>query len=301
MDDDGMEKLSLHFRALMDCVRNRDGVARPKEQQRLLIDQLRNALDRAVNSMDDALDANALTFIAGSFIVDSCLYRGPTTEVLKLRHRDLANLYVLKTLRLEFAAHTSYAMLLRREAEIGLSLRDPYIVETSALLRLADGRPALLQPWSGEPLSQAVANANFGSHDIRTLMASLLRALAHLHEHNYVHCDITPSNIMITKGKGNNLKLGDFGLTLQVGETHTDLGLTSAFSVDYAAPEQTPLQLAHPTMDIYSAGRVLQRLLAASPDQDNSALESFARHLCSERPENRPQTAQLALTLLDQI
>lgn len=298
---DDMDGLIAHFSALMDYVRTSDGAARPLDQQQLLIDQLRKTLDRVAHGIETATDVSTPAFVAGTFAIHSLLYRGASYEVLKLQHRDLKSFHVLKTVRADQAAVPSSTFLLRREAEIGLALRDPYLVETNALLRLSDGRPGLLQPWSGESLSTLMRQQAFTVQDIKAIMQSLLLALMSLHRHGYVHCDISPSNIFIERAENFTLRLGDFGIALKTGQTHADLDLAAAYAPDYHAPEQSPEQPAHPSQDIYSAGRVLQHLLSLSTTDNASDLAKLGDVLCAPMSMDRPQTADRALALLQPL
>ncbi|WP_175577310.1 serine/threonine protein kinase [Rhizobium oryziradicis] len=299
--DEG-DELTARFAALMACVRHQNGDMRPLGQQKILIDQLRNTLDRAASGMEPMLQSAEPGFIAGTFAVETRLYRGAHHDILKLRHRDLASLHVLKTLRQDQPIAPSRAALLRREAEIGLCFRDPHLVETTALLRLADGRPAILQPWGGEPLSsrltQSTSDQSRDVASITAIMGGLLQALHRLHEHGYVHCDVKPSNIFLLPGAAPHLSLGDFGIALKIGETHAALDLKAAYSENYCAPEQAPDRPAHPTMDIYSAGRILHQLLTVTHDQRVGELAHFAKDLCARNPEDRPQSADIALAEL---
>ncbi|WP_190236851.1 protein kinase domain-containing protein [Allorhizobium terrae] len=299
------DELTARFAALMACVRHQNGDMRPLVQQKILIDQLRNALDRAASGMEPMVDSGEPGFIAGTFAVENRLYRGAHFDVLKLRHRDLASLHVLKTLRQDQPIAPSRAALLRREAEIGLCFRDPHLVETTALLRLADGRPAILQPWRGEPLSSRLtelsADRPLDVSSITVMLSELLLALHRLHQHGYVHCDVKPSNIFLSPGAAPHLSLGDFGIALKMGETHAALELKAAYSQEYCAPEQAPDRPAHPTMDIYSAGRVLQHLLMAANQPIADELTQFANELCAQNPADRPQSAEIALAELKRI
>lgn len=47
-----------------------------------------------------------------------------------------------------------------------------------------------------------------------TYLCDMLSALDHLHAHGFVHMDIKPANIFITKS--GRLKLGDFGLLIKL-------------------------------------------------------------------------------------
>lgn len=302
--DDG-DELTARFAALMEYVLHQNGAMRPLVQQKILIDQLRNALDRAASGMEPMLESSEPGFVAGTFAVETRLYRGAHHDVLALRHRDLASLHVLKTLRQDQPIAPSRAALLRREAEIGLCFRDPYLVETTALLRLADGRPAILQPWRGEPLSSRLSGPTpdrpLDVSTITAMIAELLLALQRFHELGYVHCDVKPSNIFLSPDAAPRLSLGDFGIALKMGETHAALDLKAAYSQEYCAPEQTPDRPAHPTMDIYSAGRILQQLLMADNQPISPALMPFADNLCAQNPADRPKSADVALAELKRI
>lgn len=299
--EDNMDELIARFSALMDYVRHDEGRLRPLDHQQLLIDQLRNRLDRVAHGIETAIDVGSSSFIAGTFAVDCLLYQGDCHEVLKLRHRDLASFHVLKTVRADQAAVPSRVFLLCREAEIGLHLRDPHLVETSALLRLSDGRPGLLQPWSGEPLSSLALQTALSAQDIKAIVQNVLLGLAGLHRHGYVHCDVSPSNIFMTRAENITARLGDFGIALKTGQTHAELGLKAAYAPDYSAPEQTPAQAAHPTLDIYGAGRVLQKLLAKSNIDNTHDLAKFSNIMCAPMPMDRPQTAEKALAVLQPL
>ncbi|PWA16667.1 hypothetical protein CCH79_00017483, partial [Gambusia affinis] len=48
-------------------------------------------------------------------------------------------------------------------------------------------------------------------------LCDLLSALKHLHSHGFVHLDLKPANVLITDS--GRLKLGDFGLLLEVNQT----------------------------------------------------------------------------------
>ncbi|XP_069547751.1 membrane-associated tyrosine- and threonine-specific cdc2-inhibitory kinase [Brachyistius frenatus] len=51
-------------------------------------------------------------------------------------------------------------------------------------------------------------------------LCDLLSALQHLHSHGFVHLDLKPANVLITES--GRLKLGDFGLLLELKHTSTE-------------------------------------------------------------------------------
>ncbi|WP_429923187.1 protein kinase domain-containing protein [Agrobacterium vitis] len=293
---DGFSEVAARFNALMQAVRGHVGTPHNDGEQRLLIDQLRNALDRRAETLAPSDPA----FIAGTFAVENLLYEGSHSRVLKLRHRDLGTAYVLKTLTTDGASSASQANLLVREARIGLDLHHPSLVGTSMLLRLADGGPGLIQPWAGYSLRENLEREGEPYLDVAQVMHDLLTALAALHDHGLVHGDVTPSNIILDPQR-RIARLADFGLTIECGARWADLGLAEVGSPEYCAPEQSASSKAATAIDLYGAGRVLLRMLDTVPQGQNADLAQLADHLCNIDPGNRPETAKEALANLSRI
>ncbi|MGV2129181.1 protein kinase domain-containing protein [Agrobacterium vitis] len=293
---DGFSEVAARFNALMQAVRGHVGTPHNDGEQRLLIDQLRNALDRRAETLAPSDPA----FIAGTFAVENLLYEGSHSRVLKLRHRDLGTAYVLKTLTTDGASSASQANLLVREARIGLDLHHPSLVGTSMLLRLADGGPGLIQPWAGYSLRENLEREGEPYLDVAQVMHDLLTALAALHDHGLVHGDVTPSNIILDPQR-RIARLADFGLTIVCGARWADLGLAEVGSPEYCAPEQSASSKAATAIDLYGAGRVLLRMLDTVPQGQNADLAQLADHLCNIDPGNRPETAKEALANLSRI
>ncbi|MEO8180598.1 MAG: serine/threonine-protein kinase [Deltaproteobacteria bacterium] len=81
----------------------------------------------------------------------------------------------------------------------------------------------------------------------------LVRAVAALHDAGLIHCDIKPSNILITEA--GRLVLLDFGLSAPLqGQQHK---ATFSGTLAYAAPEQLWGEPLTPATDWYSVGGVL--------------------------------------------
>ena len=98
------------------------------------------------------------------------------------------------------------------------------------------------------------------------IAAQLCEALKHAHGMGVIHCDIKPSNILISSTTDGvpNIKLADFGLAklLKDSAAVTSTGMAVG-TLQFMSPEQlTRREKFGFTSDIYSVGIVLYRLLA---------------------------------------
>ena len=112
------------------------------------------------------------------------------------------------------------------------------------------------------------------------LFLDVLAAVAHAHSHLIVHRDLKPSNILVTDD--GRVKLLDFGVAGllptdgAVAASPLTIEAGSAFTPEYAAPEQLLNQTVTTATDVYALGLVLFVLLAGRhprADGGESALQ----------------------------
>ena len=85
----------------------------------------------------------------------------------------------------------------------------------------------------------------------------ICQAISHCQKRDIIHCDIKPDNIFISQN--GDYKLGNFGFTGTLSRTN---GSTTSFDADdYMAPEMLLQKGYDSTVDIYSLGIVLYKLL----------------------------------------
>lgn len=119
------------------------------------------------------------------------------------------------------------------------------------------------------------------------LVRSLARAVHHAHERGVLHCDLTPSNILLrgANGDSGNLRdfsavVTDFGLARLIDD---DPALTQTFQVagtpHYMAPEQARGDRRNLTArtDVYSLGVLLYELLVGNPPFQSDSSDILSR------------------------
>jgi type VI secretion system protein ImpN len=301
-----LEEIASHFSSLLHVLTHDAKGERPSDMRDMLIDRLRDALDRRL----PRLSSDNTAFIAGSFLLEDTIDRRERTEISRLRHRDLGTLHALKTVIADRADDAVARRLLLREARIGMALRHPRLVQTQMALRLTDGRPAIIMEWAGEPLSQRLSAGSVSTRDCLEAMRGLLSGLQAIHGAGYVHCDISPGNLLLSPGNlllpggdVSGLKIADFGVALEQGGHYRDLEIKIAGTLPFMAPEQADDAAADPRSDLYSAGRVLSALLERCEEKGRHVEEigALAGHLSERNPSLRPASAQVALDLLDKL
>ncbi len=127
---------------------------------------------------------------------------------------------------------------------------------------------------------------------LRKIFLHLLDAMAHMHRHGILHCDLKPANILF-RFKGNihrgedtywrvELKVTDFGLVQLLGEQEFRTSVDTAIrlrqegqgsgsdtdslllSYDYMSPQQRDGEPTSVQTDIYAMGLMLYRLLVGA-------------------------------------
>ena len=81
-------------------------------------------------------------------------------------------------------------------------------------------------------------------------------AVKHIHEANIIHRDLKPGNIFIMKDY--LIKIGDFGLALNLGKTKNEQGGTYL----YQSPEQIQNKIYDQKVDIFALGVILVELVS---------------------------------------
>ncbi len=194
------------------------------------------------------------------------LREGGMGAIFLVRHRLLDELRVIKVLRSQLVSDEDLKQRFLREARIAIHLRHPNIAQLYdfsiddegtawIVLEYIDGitlEEYLRQPEARHlPLTLAIAQQG-------------LRALGYLHRKGFVHRDIAPDNLMLTRDVDGEplVKLIDLGIVKilkQEGKgTATSLYLGKP---KYSSPEQLVSQDIDARSDLYSFGVLLYELV----------------------------------------
>lgn len=115
-------------------------------------------------------------------------------------------------------------------------------------------------------------------------------ALQHAHNHFVIHRDLKPANLFLSKN--GSVKLGDFGIALDLGASQiTDQGMTVG-SYMYMSPEQIRGEPVSELADLYALGCLLYEMMTGSPPFTGASFaQIFDQHLNAPIPGTRSLVA----------
>ncbi|MCP3959141.1 MAG: protein kinase [bacterium] len=295
----------------------------------------RDAVDRLIRQHADV--AQFLTAILGERLVRSGTIRhvgkyrllseagrGGMSIVYDGLHPSLDRAVAIKMLSHRVAYRPRFRARFQNEARIISRLRHPNIVEVYDTEEAYATFFIIMERLSGKPLDFLFeAGKRFTFPQIRNVIRQVASALQFAHNHDIVHRDIRPSNIVLSPE--GVVKLTDFGLALEIGSDRGELDeeLPVSGLPAYMAPEQITGEAVDARTDIYSLGIVAYEMLTGKPPfrgslheirgQQRDApvpspraqdprvpddLEEFVRRATAKAPDQRLQACDEILRLL---
>lgn len=208
---------------------------------------------------------------------------GGMAIVYKAKDLLLNRVVTIKVLREQFASDEDFVRRFRREAQSAASLSHPNIVSIYDVGKDGDTEYIVMEYVEGQNLKELIRNyAPLSSEQSINLAMQIAQAIRHAHEHNIIHRDIKPHNILVTAD--GRLKVTDFGIARAVSAatmTHTG---DIVGSVHYLSPEQAKGVPTNEQSDLYSLGIILYELLTGKVPYDGETPIAIALKHLQEQP-----------------
>lgn len=213
----------------------------------------------------------------GRFKLEEQIGRGGMSRVFravdqrKVEAKNRNPYVAVKIMKVE-GPHAGQAFIaMQREVDKARALHHPNILEVFDFDRDGDVVFTTMELLTGQPLQQAIADAQPGVVPAETanrIVRETALALQFAHERSVVHADLKPSNIFLTDAGA--VKVIDFGIARAIQDpdvpeenrTVFDPRAMGALTPAYASPEMLENKDTDPRDDIYGFGCVIYELLS---------------------------------------
>jgi serine/threonine protein kinase/Flp pilus assembly protein TadD len=195
---------------------------------------------------------------------------GGMGHVYKARDSRLQRDVAIKLLRRESLAQWDFHSRLEQEAAAAAAVTHPHICTLYDIRLEGDASFLIMEYLEGETLAARLKRGPLELTEAVLLGGQIAEALAAAHAKNLIHCDLKPSNVMLTE---TGAKLLDFGLAkVRVGTvlhetpgalTATDIGPMGMLmgTLQYMSPEQIEGRGVDHRADIFAFGAVLHEMI----------------------------------------
>jgi serine/threonine-protein kinase len=197
------------------------------------------------------------------FFITGIISRGGMATIFKatdlLTKQDVA----LKVPFMQYECDLRFYSCFVREEKIGLLLNHPYILKFIPVEHRS--RPYIVTEYlQGHTLAHLLKSVRpMPEKDAVRLASRMCEALAHMHEHGFVHRDLKPQNVMICSD--GTIRVLDFGIAKITGRRFSLFGFTPAKGTpEYMAPEHVSGKHEDKRTDIYSLGAMLYEMVAGA-------------------------------------
>lgn len=251
----------------------------------------------------------------GPYVVEGLIGTGGMGEVYRARDTRLDRSVALKVLPQALIADPTLRQRLEREARAISSLDHPHIC---ALYDIGSDAGSdyyiVMQLLQGQTLADRLTSGPLPLADVLTISAQIADALAAAHRRGFVHRDLKPGNVMLTRGRDGEpfVKLLDFGLAKQIGgpvmtsdaATGT-IPLTAERTVvgtlHYMAPEQLEDRDTDARTDIFALGLVLYEMATGRRAFDGPSSAGVVAAILIAQPAPIADRVPLAPASLDVV
>ena len=228
----------------------------------------------------------------GKYVIIKRLGKGGMGEVYLAKHKTLGICRALKLLSKESGDNdTRFLERFIREAKLASEIRHPNVVGVMDVETDSDcGFPYIVMEYvdGGSLRNSLTASVRLSEEQSVVIVEAIASALQAAEEHNIVHRDIKPDNIMFTRR--GEVKLADLGIA-KVDGKDTDLTKTNMMigTPAYLPPEQAQnAKGVDARADIYSLGATFYEMLTGQqPYPGENSIEVLHKLFLTPVPDPR--------------
>lgn len=210
--------------------------------------------------------ASPLPTRIGNYRILGCINQGGMGVVYRAVQEPVERVVALKMIVAGAQADPQLRSRFRVEGQAVARLRHPHVIQIFDFGEHDDLPFFSMELMEGGSLSARLRKGTLEIKDAARLVAKVARAMQFAHEHEVLHRDLKPGNILLS-AEGEP-KVSDFGLAklLDAESDHTRSEMVLG-TPGYMAPEQLLGKRGKigPAVDIYALGAVLYECLTGQP------------------------------------
>ena len=230
-------------------------------------------------------------FLVGQYVIQNPIGQGGMGIVYLAKHVSLDRKVALKVLSNDRAQDKLHFERFQREARAAAALDHENIVRLHDISQGAGVHFLVMEFVDGTNVHDMVVKTG-ALHYAQAVqyIAQAAAGLHHAHEKGFVHRDVKPANMMVTKS--GVLKLLDLGLARSLTSEEDNLtGLHGNDDItgtpDFISPEQLLGEPSDARTDIYSLGATLFALIVGQPPFSGTTTQKLAQHQSKDPEELR--------------
>ena len=206
--------------------------------------------------------------------MDSAVYRGTSEK------SDVP--VIIKMLKTRYPTVSDIARF-KQEYNLVRQLNIDGVVKIYELLEYAGQFGIVQEDFNGVSLKRYLKTKKLSLSSFLTLATDISRILGRIHQHNIIHLDIKPDNILVNESTGE-LKITDFGISTLLTHINEEVYRPEVVegTLPYMSPEQTGRMNRNVDYrtDLYSLGVTFYEMLTGNvPFKSDDPMEMIHSHI----------------------
>lgn len=220
----------------------------------------------------------------GGYTIIKRLGNGARSTIYSARDDTDDSLVALKRVIMETPEDARVIEQTEMEYKVAKQINHPYIRKCFKLKKIRHMFKVKellmsMELFEGKTLEES---STLSLGDVLLIFRMVASGLNTMHQHGFVHCDMKPNNILISKS--GTIKIIDLGQSCRIGTTKTRIQGTP----DYIAPEQVKRKPLGPKTDIFNLGATMYWALTGKNIPTLIPMQKNGLGLVDQQPKECP-------------
>ncbi len=240
---------------------------------------------RQIDRLKNEFEAKRTTEQIPGYKMKKRIGSGAMATVFLARQLSLDRLVAIKVLPKKLSGNANFIERFYKEGRAAAQLNHPNIVSAYDVGKAGEHHYFVMEYVDGETVYDRIVKARrLPEREAIEIVMQVAKALQHAHQRGFIHRDIKPKNIMISRS--GTVKLADLGLARALGDKEAAVAEAGrAYGTPYyISPEQIrgELQIG-PAADIYGLGATFYHMSTGQvPFEGKNPSAVMHKHLKAE-------------------